>query len=249
MQLLRRYRAIIVTVMVLGVVALIAWFIYDASVFRLKGTNPANGSEASSSTQVVEFSFNKTLVDNMVADRIVVLVNGENPIKRVRESVEVVDNKILINLVSLDIDTKYTFSISDIESEEGKTIDKVSLTFMTKYVPFGSLSEEERGQAIADVDSTENREPMLSLAPFETDEYRITYIEQEPTEAAPDGSTPKTSKVIEIHVVLSNADYSDEKKIVSARRERALNYLRSRGVDLRNYTIKYSQDPYLGPIL
>ena len=246
-QLFVRFRVLILTCVILLIFGVIAWFIYDAVTFRLKGTSPENNSQASSTTQIAEFSFNKKLVDDGLLDRLVTRIDGSPPSEIVIEDFQVVDGKILINLGILDIGKTYSFTITDIQSEGGKTIESVELSFESVYVPPKNQSEAERQAALQEVDASESNEPMLAITPFEGPEFTINYVEREPREEQPGPGEAKTEKTILVHIVMSNADYNtNEKKIVKERKERARNYLRSRGINLKGYTLEYSQDPFVG---
>lgn len=247
MELVRRYRKLIILTVILVVVIVASWLVYDSLVFRLKGTTPKNGSTPPASLQQVEFVFNKKIKDDGVIDRIVLLVNGENPIDIVRGDSRIEDNKIIIEIIRLNQDVQYEFTVTDITAENGKKIDKVALTFSPTYVPFNELSKEQQAASIADVEDPVTEDPMFAIAPYRTIDYSIDYIELEQTEENPDGEPARPPKNIQIHVFMSNADYSDEKKVVSERRQQAINYLRSKGIDTDNYTITYTQDPDLSP--
>lgn len=237
---------ILATIFVIG--CIIAWFAYDALTFRLKSTTPQNGSEVSSELPRVEFSFNKKLKDDKLTDRIVLLVDGENPSRLIRESMTVQDNKVIIELTNLDIDTEYEFTITDISAENGKKIDKVTLKFRTKFVPFDRLSKDDQQAAINEVEDPDTeQDPMYALTPYSTQDYSIAYNELMVNEENPGGVTPGDQRIITIHIVLSNADYrSDVNKIIKARKQQALNYLAGQGINVKDYTVQYTQDPYLG---
>lgn len=246
-QFFAKYLVAILTLLSLLVIAAISWFTYDALTFRLKGTSPANNSQASSTTQVAEFSFNKKLVDDGLLDRLITRVDGSPPSEIVVEDFQVVDGKILINLGILDIGKVYSFTLSDVRSVGGKTIDNVELSFESIYVPPKNQSEAERQAALQEVDASESSEPMLAITPFEGSEFTINYVEREPREEQPGPGEAKIERTILVHIIMSNADYNtNEKKIVKERKERARNYLRSRGINLKGYTFEYSQDPFVG---
>jgi len=242
------FRKIIIIALICTVGAIIAWFAYDMLTFRLKSTSPKNNTEVSSELPRVEFTFNKKLKDDKLIDRIVLLVDGENPSRQIRESMTVQGNKVIIELTNLDIDTEYEFTITDITAENGKKIAKATLKFRTKYVPFDRLSKADQEAAINEVEDPDTeQDPMYALTPYSTQDYKIEYNELSVNEENPGGVTPGDQRIITIHIVLSNADYrSDVNKVIRQRKQQALNYLAGQGINVKDYTVQYTQDPYLG---
>jgi len=225
--MLHKYRKIIIVAVLLIVIS-IAWVIYySIFVFHISSITPDTGS-VSRYAPVLRVHFNKELADGKVE------VSGDI----VKSSEVQAGNKTLVvYLKELDLkkDANYHFTISSITSKSGDVIKNKNITFHTKDIAFGKISQEDQKIIL---DAQQAAKPKLysdvifEYLPYSTLTYSIEAHE-------PVSDVPNV-KVI-ITATLSAADVRiDRNSAVQKAYNDAKTYLSSlKGISLPNYDIQY----------
>jgi hypothetical protein len=135
MQNIRIMRSKLIFFLLIPILILASWLLYNGLTFRITGTNPGINKVATVSP-FFKISFNKAL-----SSKDIVLSSSLNIVNAYSVSGRVLN----ISLKEpLQQSTSYTISISRIKSESGKEIINKSFTFRAEYISESNLPKDQQ---------------------------------------------------------------------------------------------------------
>jgi len=215
--------AVVISVLLLGLLY------FRFFVFQVLSIDPPTGSTISSSSRLVTFSYNKNL-DSIDREKQIIASDD-----RIISSVRTDGAMVLLQLKDLEIDKVYKITLLNIRAEDGSEIKSTEYTFDYKYVPYNKLSKKEQQRQITQTDKGNISSPVIKALPVTTSQFYISYK----LLAQPD-SKGKQEKII-IALLLTNQELTDKAKVI-AYKKAAIEYLLSKGVDVKDYSVEYAPE-------
>lgn len=239
-------KIISIIVLVLFVVGLII-NLFLLSRFTIKKTEPGTNPYPSS-LGVLEVYFTKKLdaayINNKVkksgvASIVKTSFKGEN-------SVRVDNNILIITFQSTPASGIHSIALKDIRSSSGQQFSK-TIPLTIKNIPYENLSK--RAKEIFDSEAAQAEEvpkdlEILNDLPHETNNYKITYdpIDEDDGNAALKLIiTMKFFKPGIASAPASAEEMEEYRNQIRTYRTEALNWIKSRGYDLNNYVLTYTE--------
>lgn len=216
MNIKRKY----VVLAIIPFIILIAWFIYQGTLFRMTGTTPDLG-KVSSLSPFIDINFSKQL-------------NPES-INITTENVDVTsfetDNKTLrVFIGEIEADSEYTFTIDSISAKSGKLLQNIKISFTAQDIPFEKLSKAQQQAILQNQDRTDNTKSdgILGYLPYGGLHFKLN--------ANQDGD----QLVLEAEILLSKADLgAGQEAVTETYKKEVTDFIRSKKLNPDDYTINY----------
>ncbi len=219
-------RSLVIMVSMFILIGLGLYF-YRGSQFRLISTTPNLSGTVSTATSVYKLKFSRNLKENNYPSR----VTGQN--KDIIQSIRIDQNIMYIDLSPLDEDKEYTFSVNDIRSTQDDVIESISIYIVAKYIPFNKLSKTQQELEISQTDRNNQTDPLMEYLPYEGDRY---YLEGSYSET--DDGEPVF--ILDAQIFLLRGELlQDRNAVLDAYETKIHQYIQSKGLDPKNYPIRY----------
>lgn len=221
----KKYRLLIIGV-ILVVLAVIAFIFISNRDFRLVSTNPKLGGSIPTSTPEIILNFNRELRPDQELHN---NISGDvGPVSNL-----VIDGQtILISLTSLEIDTNYHITLSNIESTEDEKIEKIDLIFSAVYVPYEDLSNEQKATQLANTDRDNKEDPIMEVLPHEGEGY---YLEGKHTT----GDDGVDDFILEAQIFLKRWELNNRQAAIDEYQRQVVEYITNRGFSIDDYFVDY----------
>lgn|GEM_PF-1594330 len=231
---------------ILGVIflGLLYSIYYSLFVFHITKTTPSNQNYPSSLGNMTIY-FNQKL--NTDALRQKIQTNPKqiiNPSFNSEVLIKVEDDHITVTFSQVPKTGNYKLSISNIEAVNGSIIT-TDLGFIVKNIEYKDLNAADKKQFDEEALSGEElpNDPIISVLPYETDDYKIAY------------SFPLENSTIPARVIITMKFYEPGDTALAATAQQkleylarvrkytnqALDYLRSKNTDLNKYVLDYTE--------
>ncbi|MDZ7744475.1 MAG: copper resistance protein CopC [Candidatus Saccharibacteria bacterium] len=222
---------IILAILVLSALLLIFGIkIYlDNQRFQVFSTTPSLTQTVATSTSVIKLDFNKPLSDDSSYNR--TLIKDLDELAYIHD-VERAGDSLLVRLGTLNSGQEYTVTFNDIISADGDVISDLSYTFFVDYIPYDRLSEAQKALELQETDRGSEDDPVLNYVPHSTLRYEINPIQRTNNDGV-------YSLGLDIKIILSNADRSNQDAAIATYKEMAMDYLRSVDINPDDYDIYY----------
>lgn len=232
-----RTRIIILIVSIISLIILgsAGYFYYTSRHMLIVKIQPSLSNvpdgEISTATTYIDFYFNKKI--NTASIKPDSIFSDQSIIK----SIEVNNQSIRVHTQNLSRDQKYSIYFKNIQSDDGYILNNYTYTVTAAFINNYQATKAEQAAQNAQTDHNNNSDPVFAIVPYQTLDYSIT--------AAGTITTSQTPVTISIFINLTAADYNDPhpETIIETKRQLARNYLIAKGIDLKKYTIIYSQTP------
>lgn len=221
-----RRKTVAISILILALLFLV-WVVLWAtfySKFRLVSTTPELGGSIATSTSSIKLSYSKK-VDVSSVDAGLIKQNSPSVL-----SVRVDGENIFIELESLEKDKSYRILLTNVSSVDGATIEQTVLSFKAEYIEYGKLPQSERD---LQVEST-NPSGIARVLPHNTDNYYAEFF---------DCDKDKPCIFIEMKFSVPESYYKNKIFLdrVEKYRKEAVEYIKTGGVRLEDYTLVYSE--------
>ena len=224
------------TAAIIGLVLIIASiFAYDLFIFRLKNTQPANNSVATTAP-FVKFTFSQPVKS---VEKIT-LKQGDTSVEMARD---ITGNSVHAKFAStLNKDFNYTITLEGIHSQWfGNTVKSVSYNFTPVYKGYGSFTKEEQKALVDKSNSGQIDDKFLNNQfPLAGDGFYVNVNRFEGEE--------KLHVEVVILAEVYNPDTDTQATVPDDQAEqyhqKAMQLIRDKGGNPDNYIITYS-NPYL----
>ena len=138
---------------------------------------------------------------------------------------------------------KYTVTLTNIQAVSGDSLSRV-LSFKIKDIPFDKLSEAQQQGVVNSQDpydpSLPTSDPLVQHLPYGDLDYKIDYLV--------DTKNNRPALEVQISVILAGADYKLSRpaleKVINERKQEALDYIKSLGLNPAKYDIQYIIPPH-----
>lgn len=216
MNFKRKYLALVI----IPVIAIAGWFIYQSTLFRMTGTTPGLG-KVSSLSPFIDINFSKQL-------------DSEN-INITTEDIDVTsfeaNNKTLrVFIGEIEADSDYSFTIDSISAKNGKSLQNIKVSFTAKDIPFEKLSKAQQQAILQNQDRTDNTksDAILGYLPYGGLHFKLN--------ANQEGD----QLVLEAEILLSKADLgTGQEAVTETYKKEVTDYIRSKKLNPDDYTITY----------
>lgn len=139
-----------------------------------------------------------------------------------------------IYISNLSNNRNYQIIIKTIKSQDNQLISDYIYSFKTGYVPEDQMSEREKEQAIQQNDRGNTEDPIISVLPYSTPSYRVTYQFRVVGEE-------KTQIFIVANIYLNEVDKRAGVELSTEFYKKQINdYLVSNGINPKDYQIEYT---------
>ncbi len=243
------------TFWIIGVVliAIVGFGIYNSVRFRITSTTPRS-SNFPSSLGTMEVSFNKELdvktMNNQLSDnpQALVKVNFKGG-----STTKVGKDRLTITFAETPPAGSYKVTLSNIRAVDGSVLNTV-IKLKVKDIPYDRLSDKEQQlydalSKDADTDVVDEY-PLLQKLPHETEQYQISYGTENIDDlnaSEHDHGTPTITISMKFFAPGSNASPATPAEQqaylqdIRTYRKQALDWLQSKGFNLNDYQIHYSE--------
>ena len=225
LDFLSRYKIIIWIIIIILALATAGFIYYRVAVFQVTSTNPANGTNFSAGSITVTMNFNKDLQTNNPNQKV-------NASANIIKNTQIEGNKLIINLINLQINTNYQIELQNMTSTDNQVISSFVYKFKNNYVHYDQLSNDLKKQFQQSTDKGNTEDPALKATPHTTSTYSIT------TEILSQPNAKGKTINLTIALLVPNYEQNNTTKLKDYKTQ-ALDYLKSKGVDPNNYVIKY----------
>lgn len=235
------------TVAIIIIVFLFAYFLNLSSRFNIQNITPNNKNFPNSINKVI-INFNKPIDISELSSRyqkdqksvITTNIPGNNKLIFAEKSLEIIFEKTPETGV-------FEIRLISITSKEGNRKLNETLTFEFEDIPYTNLNDVEK--KIYDDFSNIAEEPLVGqkivdLLPYQTDNYLIQYI-------YPPEENDENTGIILITMkffpeTIASQELTEEQTIeyinkIRKYRGEAINWLKSNGFDLNEYSVEYSE--------
>lgn len=216
MNIKRKY----IVLAVIPVITLVAWFIYQGTLFRMTSTTP-DLSKVSSLSPFIDINFSKQI--------------DPESINITTEDIDVTsfeaNNKTLrVFIGEIEADSDYTFTIDSISAKSGKALQNIKISFTAKNIPFEKLSKSQQQAILQNQDRTDNTKSdgILGYLPYGGLHFKLN--------ANQDGD----QLVLEAEILLSKADLgTGQETVIETYKKEVTDFIQSKNLDPDDYTINY----------
>lgn len=228
---LRSKKKVIAATLLVCLAACAVFVLYGSMSFRIVSVVPSFSKEVPTSTTVGKITFNQ----NIASSPENVMSTMSDP-SAIVNRVEIDNNKLFVYFNSLKDGQSYTVEFKDISSVKSKTMKEVKLSFTAKYMDEKDIPKQyTQLQVQKEQDNTpELNDPVLKILPHSTLEYEITsYFGPE---------LDKKQKPVGLLVTVFPTAADDNTgldKAIDRYKKKALDYVRSNGINPDDYVIIY----------
>jgi hypothetical protein len=220
-----KYKSLIWISLVIALVIVVIWTVYRIVVFQVIGTSPAQNAKISAGRSTITINLNSE-IEPIDANKQIIATSG------LTVKADTDKNKIVLTVTNIVQDKKYEIQIKNIKSKSGKSIDYYKYSFEGGYVPYSSLSQQQKNQQLQQTDRGNYDDPAMAILPKVGDNYTIDYE----TYSEP---VLKGKYIKLIITLLLRDDQSNDKNLELQYKNEALNYLKSNGINPNDYVIQY----------
>lgn len=241
---LSKQHKIIIGLIIVIVVAILVLLLINNTKFRItKSTPDTNNYPSTLGVLILEFSedLDKEFISNNYNK------DASNVVKFSFDSpayIEIDKNKLIITIQETALKGKYSLNLNNIRSKDGNNFS-ANIPFIIKDIPYDAMSDEAK--KIFDEYSTEGEtlpeNPIVSLLPHDTDNYKITYIfpEEDVEMPATITITMKFFEPGDEALPATPAEKQEYLNNIRKYRTEALDYLKTNGIDINNYVLEYTE--------
>jgi hypothetical protein len=223
-------------ILVIILIGLALYYVWKSSSLQIVSTTPKN-NEITLGTSAIDFNFSKDI------NEVEFEKNIEDP-NKIISGISLKDTKTLsIKLGELSKDTKYSITLKNITSKDGDILKEYKFDFYPRAIDFKDLSEEEKRRQIEETDKNTYQDPLENALPYETNNYKITYLT--PSE---DTDVPATITITmkffepgDEALPATTAEKQEYLNNIRKYRTEAIDYLKSNGIDVNNYVMEYTE--------
>lgn len=212
--------------------------------FRIvKSTPDTNNYPSSMGVLVLEF--NKELDSKFIYDSYnkeatnVIQFSFDSP-----AYIEVSGKTLKITIQQTAKPGNYSLQLKNIRSQSGSIL-QAKIPFVVKNIPYGQLDEATKllFDEYATEGETPPQDPIINVLPYQTDKYKISY-----TFPAEDVELPATITITmkffapgDAALPATPTEYQAYLNDIRTYRTAALDYLKSKNIDINKYIIKYTE--------
>lgn len=215
---------LIIVVLLVG--PLIGFQIYQAKRFHLVRSIPDRTGAVSTAANIFELQFNRELKSGVnYATRL------NDPGKIVKQ-ISIKQKVMLLYVVHLNRDQRYSLSINNIEAADGSKIPSVDFSFTARFVPADKLPKEQLKQLQQQTDRGNIDDPILARLPYGGLHFSIS-------SSFTANSNSAGGLVLDARLLLDKSDLSEKSAAIAKYKQQVIDYIKSLGLDPNKYTINY----------
>lgn len=225
LEALKKYKVYLIVTLIVLVGIIVFINIWNILVFRVVTTIPGNNQKINTGTNLITIEYNKPILVPTESD----IVSESNIIREIKVN----NNKLEIYINNTSNDRNYQIIIKSVKSQDDQVINNYVYSFKTGYVPENEMSEREKEQAIQQNDRGNTEDPIISVLPYSTPSYRVTYQFRVVGEE-------KTQIYIVANIYLNEVDKRAGVGVSTEFYKKQINdYLVSKGINPKDYQIEY----------